>query len=347
MASAMALACPEIRLDTQGALASYPVFDQANASADRDMNICYAATAAHLIDTFRASQAKEEVRSSITSPWWVAVKYSSNFKSDENSDVQFGEPDKALEAIKKEGMCSQEDLFGDKPTEEIIRFHSMLKEFYTSTMKSADVTEPAAPKLESLLQKMEFIKDPTALAQISMNALKEKTFVRFLRTLFQGKCQGKIKTDSSYMVERIDTERKETPIEQKDEVILQTLQKAQPIEVSLCSQVLRTLDYDGSKSNRPGKFKRNCMRHSMLVVGSRTHNGQCQYLVRDTYGSQSCTRKRNGAPWYHSSFECEGGQIWVPKENLLRNIWGMTRISPEATASIPAAAVIPAASAAN
>ncbi|MEZ0391567.1 MAG: hypothetical protein ACAH59_05090 [Pseudobdellovibrionaceae bacterium] len=326
---ATALACPEIRLDKAGSLSSYPVFDQANASAGTDMNICYAATAAQLLDTYRASRAQQEqLQNERTSPWWLAVNYSSSYKKDENSDVQFGEPDKALETIKIDGVCSQADLFGDQPTEEIIRFHQMVKEFYQSAGKNTEEKD-AVLKLETLLQSLGFIKDSTLLADISVKALKEKTFVLFLRTLFQGKCQGKVKQDPAFQIERIDTERKGTPVEEKDKIIMETLQKSQPIEVSVCSQVLRTPDYDGSKGSKPRHFAKDCMRHSMLVIGSRTQKGECQYLVRDTYGSHSCTRTRNGQPWYHPSLECDGGQVWVPKEAVLKNIWGMTRISPE------------------
>jgi hypothetical protein len=336
MASAEAVACADIRLDTQGSLASLPVFDQANASAGTDMNICYAATAAQLFDTFRASKAdkisketQQNAQIDFASPWWIAVNYSSVFKKDENSDVQFGEPDKALESLKQVGACSQADLFGNQPTDEIIRFYQMLKEFYQASKEEND--EKKVGKLESLLQKLGFLKDPAALADVSVKALKEKTFVLFLRTLFQGKCQGKVKQDLAFQVERIDTERNSMPNPQKDELISSTLQKSQPIEVSICSQVLRDPTYDGSHGKKPGRFAKECMRHSILVVGSRSENGQCQYLVRDTYGSHSCDRKRNGEPWYHPSLECEGGQVWVPKEALLKNIWGMTRVSPEST----------------
>lgn len=345
LAAGQALACADIRLDTVGALASFPVFDQANQSANTDMNICYAATAAQLIDTYRASsktEAKAPI-SSPTSPWWVAVNYSSAFKKESNPDVQFGEPDKALEALKTEGICSQQDLFGDKPTEDIIRFHQMLKEFYQSVAAKKQEDKDSVQKLESILDKVGFIKDPAALAQISIKAIQEKTFVLFLRTIFHGKCQGKVKTNSPYDVERIDAERLNMSDQRKEEIVTQTLEKSQPIEVSICSQVLRNPQY------APAADFKKCMRHSILVVGSRTaSSGQCQYLVRDTYGPGSCQRKRNGEPWYHPSLECQNGQVWVPQEALMKNAWGMTRVSASVTASATAASsALPAASAAE
>jgi hypothetical protein len=345
LAAGQALACADIRLDTAGALASFPVFDQATQSANTDMNICYAATAAQLIDTYRASKPEAKAQlSSPTSPWWVAVNYSSAFKKENNPDVQFGEPDKALEALKTDGVCSQQDLFGDKPTEDIIRFHQMLKEFYQSVATKKQEDKDSVQKLESILGKVGFIKDPTALAEISIKAIQEKTFVLFLRTIFHGKCQGKVKTNSPYDVERIDAERLNLSDDKKEQIVTQTLEKSQPIEVSICSQVLRNPQY------APAADFKKCMRHSILVVGSRTaSNGQCQYLVRDTYGPGSCQRKRNGEPWYHPSLECQNGQVWVPQEALMKNAWGMTRVSASVTAATTASSssAIPAAVAAE
>ena len=323
MVSIRGWACADIRLDTAGAsLASYPVFDQANASAATDMNICYAATAAQLLDSFRATKSQQQVRTEFTSPWWLAVNYSSSFKKEENPDVAFGEPDKALEAAKMDGVCSQEDLFGNKATEDIIRFHQLLKEFYQSSAKTKDNEKDHTQKLESLLQQMDFIKDPAQLAQISLKAVKEKTFVLFLRTLFQGKCQGKVKQEPFFQVQRIEAEKDDFSVAQKTDLIDETLGKALPIETSICSQVLRNPEFT------PGKnFKNNCLRHSVLVVGSREKNGQCQYLVRDSYGPESCQRKRNGEPWYSSSLECQNGQVWVPAKSLAKNTWGFTRVA--------------------
>jgi hypothetical protein len=317
-------ACADIRLDTDGALAHYPVFDQAVWTNFKDTNICYAATAATLIDSYRASKIPpESLRSEMTSPWWVAVLYSSIFKRDPNPDLEFGEPDKALEVLKKEGVCTQADLFENKPTEDIVRFHSMLKEFYQSASSQNTSEEPSSlqKKLEDIMEKVDFVKEPAQLAQISLKAIQQKTFVTFLRTIFHGKCEGKLRASNSYDVERIDADRLKLSSLQKAEIIQDTLEKSQPIEVSICSQVLRNPEYV------PAENFRKCLRHSILLVGSRKVSGQCQYLLRDTYGPESCNRKRKGSPWYHPDLECQKGQVWVPAEALLVNTWGMTRIS--------------------
>lgn len=51
--------------------------------------------------------------------------------------------------------------------------------------------------------------------------------------------------------------------------------------------------------------------HTSTVVGRRVRNGQCEYLIRNSWG-RSCG-------YYDKKFPCEQGQIWVPKANLLRS----------------------------
>ncbi len=337
LASGLALAssCPDVRLDNSGTLASYPVFDQATATASTDLNICYAATAAHLIDTYRATQKTEkQMQTEITSPWWVAVNYASAFKKkEEDPDVQFGEPDKALQALKADGICTQQDLFENKPTEEVIQFHQLLRDFYKSYAKREMEDASGSEKLRGILARFDFFKDPKVMADVSVKAIQEKTFVQFLRSLFQAKCQGKVKTNSPYEIERIDADRLNLPSENKADLIGQTLLRSQPIEVSICSQVLRNPQYV------PAEDYKKCMRHSVLVVGSREVQGQCQYLVRDSYGEESCQRKRQGQPWYHPSLECQKGQVWVPGQALLLNTWGLTRVMALATPPGPSTPV--------
>jgi hypothetical protein len=308
--------CRDIRLDAKGAMSSLPVFDQANASGDRDMNLCYAVAAAQLLDASKFGM-KKIAQSEMTSPWWLAVNYSMQFKRQgDSADVGFGETDKALESAKQSGVCSQADLFGDHKNEEIMDFHGKLKKVFSGSERES--------KLQSLLRDFRFLTDPKQLAEVSGKVLKAKNFISFLQLLFQEKCQGKVQQEPSFEVQRMDLDRKPISADEKQSLIEQTLQSQQPLEASICSQALRNPDYQGLSDN--GKFARDCMRHSVLILGSRDQGGQCQYLVRDTYGTESCQRKYKGSSWYHSSLQCESGQVWVPEKVLFANTWGVTRV---------------------
>lgn len=308
--------CQDIRLDIEGSMSSLPVFDQATAGGERDMNVCYAAAAAQLLDASRFG-SKKISSAEMTSPWWLAANYSQQFKTkNANADIAFGETDKALEMAKLSGVCSQADLFEDRKTEEIIQFHGELRSIYKG--------EERENKLKKLLSEFHFLKDPQKLTEVSAKVLKEKSFLSFLRLLFQEKCHGKVQQEPAFAVERRELDRDPLSIEAKRDLIRQTLINQQPLEASICSQVLRNPEYSGFSEH--GSFARDCMRHSVLILGSRSKGGSCQYLIRDTYGSQSCARKRKGNSWYHSSLKCEAGQVWVPEKSLFQNTWGVTRV---------------------
>ena len=98
-----------------------------------------------------------------------------------------------------------------------------------------------------------------------------------------------------------------------------TIDLAQPIEIGFCGSVL---DEKGSsfkgfrqryaEDGTPDTAK-NCGEHSALVIGQRFHNGKCQMLIRNPWGT-SCNR-------YHKDFisTCEASGVWVDNEVLKAN----------------------------
>lgn len=53
------------------------------------------------------------------------------------------------------------------------------------------------------------------------------------------------------------------------------------------------------------------MNHTSSFVGRRMRAGKCEYLVRNSWG-RSCN-------YYDRTYPCEQGNVWVPKENLIRS----------------------------
>lgn len=72
-----------------------------------------------------------------------------------------------------------------------------------------------------------------------------------------------------------------------------------------------SIGYDGRLLTGGG----NKWGHDSTIVGRRTNKetGKCEYLIRNSYG-RSC----NG---YNSRFECEEGNIYVPKDEIKKWIW--------------------------
>lgn len=58
--------------------------------------------------------------------------------------------------------------------------------------------------------------------------------------------------------------------------------------------------------------------HSSLVVGRRWNAkaGECEYLVRDSYGPDCKTTDANGSTIDRYNYPCEEGNFWVPRDAL-------------------------------
>ncbi len=85
-----------------------------------------------------------------------------------------------------------------------------------------------------------------------------------------------------------------------------------PIPVFYCAR----LYYNGNQYEgyiRHLRKEENCGQHASLVIGYRTRvNQQSEVLIRNSWG-KSCK-------YYHSSLQCEGGNIWVPVSTLAKNL---------------------------
>ena len=93
-----------------------------------------------------------------------------------------------------------------------------------------------------------------------------------------------------------------------------------PLGLSYCSALL---------SNRNFKSKTRiitqdeaCGPHASLIVGTaRDNKGRCAYVVRNSWG-KSCN-------YYDKDFDCKDGNIYVPKDLLLKNTFDIQKISVE------------------
>jgi hypothetical protein len=90
------------------------------------------------------------------------------------------------------------------------------------------------------------------------------------------------------------------------------IDSGQPSIINFCAEVLYRPQYRGIKKEDGGIWDRNsrantndnCGNHSSLVTGKRLINGSCQYLIRNSWGS-------NWAP-KHLSCACKTSQKYYP-----------------------------------
>lgn len=61
-------------------------------------------------------------------------------------------------------------------------------------------------------------------------------------------------------------------------------------------------------------------RHASSIIGRRWKNNQCEYLIRNSWGTNCGTKEK---PHYFSFEACEEGNIWMPEEMLLPELKGI------------------------
>jgi hypothetical protein len=85
------------------------------------------------------------------------------------------------------------------------------------------------------------------------------------------------------------------------------------VGISYCSALLESgPEWKKNLSQTEDFFRApDCRFHASIVVGKRQKNGSCQFLIRNSWGTDC------GA--YAKNWECEKGQIWIDADALLEN----------------------------
>ena len=96
----------------------------------------------------------------------------------------------------------------------------------------------------------------------------------------------------------------------------QTLEGGYPIGITYCSTILLKKDF-GIKDNKWGS--QDCGLHASVIIGTaRDKFNRCTYVVRNSWGT--------GCGYYDKDYECRDGNIYIPKESLLKNIRDITKV---------------------
>jgi hypothetical protein len=99
-------------------------------------------------------------------------------------------------------------------------------------------------------------------------------------------------------------------------VIERELYKGFPVGISYCANILHDAKY------LKGTSPEACSNHASMIVGTaRDKKGQCLYVVRNSWGT--------GCRNYDKSYTCKDGNIYIPKEKLIPNIYTTTSITAE------------------
>lgn len=106
--------------------------------------------------------------------------------------------------------------------------------------------------------------------------------------------------------------------------------QAYPVGIEYCAAVLRQngqyihnrtfrqdLNFLGTEAATEN-FTENCMFHASAVVGRKSINGACHFLIQNSFGTDCKGEPR----------ECNGGRIWVPESELTRNTFRLIYFRP-------------------
>ncbi|MBY0518264.1 MAG: hypothetical protein K2P81_15245 [Bacteriovoracaceae bacterium] len=89
------------------------------------------------------------------------------------------------------------------------------------------------------------------------------------------------------------------------------LQKNNPVLLDYGSDILR--------DHTIRRIKLSSL-HTSLILGRRWNQGSCEYLIRDSHGTD--------CEGYDPVYQCESGNLWIPGENLHRNMTSIVYIEP-------------------
>ena len=124
--------------------------------------------------------------------------------------------------------------------------------------------------------------------------------------------------------------------------------KKAPAAIGYCSRLMSSPDFTPPVDFSPGfppvprvlrltksENVQKCSPHYSIVVGRRSYQGQCQYLIRNTYGPHfwnshmNCVCETDGKQ-FECSFKTHGDQdvrvlgCWVPGDNLAKSTFNVT-----------------------
>ena len=219
-----------------------PVYDQ------KDTNLCYAYSAAQLVDYHRILNGATE-RS--VHPAWVALNYA---KAKNKTNLYIGHTKEAIESLRESRNCR----------------YNAVSYALVSWAGRKDATETG---ILGAIEKFSGGQTPVEVASMIVGPACPEDAREDLRLPSVRKFNFEQLPDDDSFEKFLKGRLDEAPF---------------PVSIAYCSRVWKEKDYDGIKVNASGKrdsLDRNCDYHESLIVGKRKAGGSCQLLVRNSMGN--------------------------------------------------------------
>ncbi len=338
-------------------LRTIPVQDQ------NGTGICYAEVASLLVDYERALIG-ENIKNDLTDPVYLAWAYNYQNAWIGNDTLSGGYALATLQATRDAGgVCTQADVtFALSALKADIQIsHAQLLKILNELFMSRSVLAPPSVShyvaTSTVLDKANLNPhwgiDACSVRTVSKEILDFATDLRdnaateVLETLFAN-CQS---VRRQIPVPKLIRHEYGTDLEIKSYVD-QGMDAHFPVSISLCANVLDDLPYRGLNGStislRGAKYniREGCRSHAVAVTARRPTSSGCQYLVRNSWGSQwrgtgaqSCAcyiqspqggGKRDYLPdcppWTPNVIEVVG--CWYPQDHLIPNIMAVEGKGP-------------------
>jgi len=264
----------------------------------QDTNICYAAAAGQLLDANRFSHGDSRLEH-ITAPLHLSALSSDIHKKEGPRTLALGSPAQALSAGLTYGSCNENKLqISSTEMKEILDLFQQ----FTRYDEKIHQNERAEIELSLFCQLSPKVsQDLNLFLNQLQGALREIDEPLFMRKLTEKMCSTNVILFQPNSIQIVT--KRAGPLTTSEKIqLLNTAfidEPIQPVALAFWMRALRT-DVQGL--------------HASVVAGQRIQGGRCQILIRDSYGKDSCKRKK-----YRPELECLDGQIWVDREELLKD----------------------------
>ncbi len=287
-----ASSCPDVRLD-KSILKSVPVLDQDGSG------LCYAYTAATMIDAYRFSHGDSDVRFT-TSPLALAVQTKGQ---SENGN---GWAHEVLANAAK--ICNHQEV--SKHFQSTDFWTENGRKFWSGRFTNFDYYCSEARAWVSNMIGSSNTRNMEAIGSLDLSDRAVTAKMAKICSSSESK-PLKIPIRKAIEVRSIDGFPSRSVVADKIKSLLNG-KNPQPVGINYCEDVLR--DPKVAAVNDRGK-KENCKNHHFsTIVGSQiSEKGKCQFLIRNSYGTSCMPYK----------WPCERGQIWVDEDELSKNIEAM------------------------
>lgn len=351
-AAVYAVDCPEVNLykKKDSPLLKQPIYDQDGAG------ICYAYASADLINYELAEQGNDQLK---VDPVWAAYTFSSKWR---HGLTDGGITAQTIRSLNREGICPPDKVqsqlnefaqstglngpeiiyFLETYFEELSKINADKKnvmndedKFDTAYANAYINVKAYHPEVLQCVEKFE-------QHLMTIDLLHKNVFKVFAKNIFSNCDKKTVNKNYHFNVNGLLTHV--MPNEMLNNKIRSVLsEESGPVAIGYCANVLTDKNYDGIMSVGARIPKNGCLSHESSLVGSRTKDGQCQFLLRNSWGSYwgswtknwscSCQNKKTLEVFDDCTAEKNPGHqfsvlgCWLPAEQIVKNLDGATWIS--------------------